>query len=453
MFKAKPVDIGAARSRIILRYQEFVSSLEFDLVDNKTWGQGAYLRKKISESTKTVCITDASRKDGVAGISVGLLDRDSGRWSWKARRISASSLEEGELQAINNNIVISSPSILEVLDDLWLVENQIIVNPSTYDDEQGISPLLRIENINGVSKHGYSHQNHHDSLILQASSENGNVFDVAHDQQGNNNSINICPNNNVEYYSNMFVDQQENSSIVNTNNLSTGKDLIISSKVLKGRKSSKCNKKNLKSSTIIEDKRQTLIQSEVEEEEEKDTLIKKQEHNAKERIRRMKISETYMALGSLLPRLSHKDKRWTAPRIIDKALEYIPELENEIEELITLKKKTLSAVENIPVVEVVNQKNISSATLASPVNNSLTVSVNEVKKDEVIIQICRPRNKQKDFPSLLEYIEDQEQGIFIILSASTLHIMNESSTSSSNNGNDDSSAMLKEKVISWLTAN
>ncbi|XP_030478124.1 transcription factor bHLH160 isoform X3 [Cannabis sativa] len=328
----------------------------------------------------------------------------------------------------DNNIVISSPSILEVLDDLWLVENQIIVNPSTYDDEQGISPLLRIENINGVSKHGYSHQNHHDSLILQASSENGNVFDVAHDQQ----------------------------------------DLIISSKVLKGRKSSKCNKKNLKSSTIIEDKRQTLIQSEVEEEEEKDTLIKKQEHNAKERIRRMKISETYMALGSLLPstRLSKLKKRWTAPRIIDKALEYIPELENEIEELITLKKKTLSAVENIPVVEVVNQKNISSATLASPVNNSLTVSVNEVKKDEVIIQICRPRNKQKDFPSLLEYIEDQEQGIFIILSASTLHvcderdcyhihiqIMNESSTSSSNNGNDDSSAMLKEKVISWLTAN
>ncbi|KAF4347031.1 hypothetical protein G4B88_003575, partial [Cannabis sativa] len=361
----------------------------------------------------------------------------------------------------DHNIVISSPSILEVLDDLWLVENQIIVNPSTYDDEQGISPLLRIENINGVSKHGYSHQNHHDSLILQASSENGNVFDVAHDQQGNNNSINICPNNNVEYYSNMFVDQRENSSIVNTNNLSTGKDLIISSKVLKGRKSSKCNKKNLKSSTIIEDKRQTLIQSEVEEEEGKDTLIKKQEHNAKERIRRMKISETYMALG-----LSHKDKRWTAPRIIDKALEYIPELENEIEELITLKKKTLSAVENIPILEVVNQNNISSATLASPVNNSLTVSVNEVKKDEVIIQICRPRNKQKDFPSLLEYIEDQEQGIFIILSASTLHvcddrdcyhihiqIMNESSTSSSNNGNDDSSAMLKEKVISWLTAN
>ncbi|KAF4357161.1 hypothetical protein F8388_003308 [Cannabis sativa] len=287
----------------------------------------------------------------------------------------------------DHNIVISSPSILEVLDDLWLVENQIIVNPSTYDDEQGISPLLRIENINGVSKHGYSHQNHHDSLILQASSENGNVFDVAHDQQGNNNSINICPNNNVEYYSNMFVDQRENSSIVNTNNLSTGKDLIISSKVLKGRKSSKCNKKNLKSSTIIEDKRQTLIQSEM------------------------------ASLG-----LSHKDKRWTAPRIIDKALEYIPELENEIEELITLKKKTLSAVENIPILEVVNQNNISSATLASPVNNSLTVSVNEVKKDEVIIQICRPRNKQKDFPSLLEYIEDQEQGIFIILSASTLHV-------------------------------
>ncbi|KAF4349352.1 hypothetical protein F8388_010986, partial [Cannabis sativa] len=354
----------------------------------------------------------------------------------------------------DNNIVISSPSILEVLDDLWLVENQIIVNPSTNDDEQRISPLLRnIEN-NGVSKHGYSHQNHHDSLILQASSENGNVFDVAHDQQGNNNSINICPNNNVEYYSNMFVDQQENSSIVNTNNLSTGKDLIISSKTLKGRKSTKCNKKNLKSSTIIEDKRQTSIQSEVEEEEEKDTLIKKQEHNAKERIRRMKI------------RLSHKDKRWTAPRIIDKALEYIPELENEIEELITLKKKTLSAVENIPIVEVVNQKISSSATLTSRVNNSLTVSVNEVKKDEVIIQICRPRNKQKDFPSLLEYIEDQEQGIFIILSASTLHvcderdcyhihiqIMNESSTSSSNSGNDDSSAMLKEKVISWLTAN
>uniref|UniRef100_A0A803Q7F2 RNase H type-1 domain-containing protein n=1 Tax=Cannabis sativa TaxID=3483 RepID=A0A803Q7F2_CANSA len=124
MFKAKPVDIGAARSRIILRYQEFVSSLEFDLVDNKTWGQGAYLRKKISESTKTVCITDASRKDGVAGISVGLLDRDSGRWSWKARRISASSLEEGELQAISWALrlgIDSNLSLVAIISDALLL--------------------------------------------------------------------------------------------------------------------------------------------------------------------------------------------------------------------------------------------------------------------------------------------------------------------------------------------
>ncbi|XP_062079540.1 transcription factor bHLH160 isoform X2 [Humulus lupulus] len=196
----------------------------------------------------------------------------------------------------------------------------------------------------------------------------------------------------------------------------------------------------------------------------------------------MKISEAYMALGSLLPssRPSKVKKRWTAPRIIDKVLEYIPELENEIEELTLKKKNTQSAVESIMPSSVLVDKKISSSAMASEINKSITVSVNEVKKGQLIFQICRQRNEQKDFSSLLEFIE--EEVAICLVSASTLHVCDErdcchihiqiiNESSSASNGNDsssvlkekiinesssasngnDSSSVLKEKVISWLS--
>ncbi|KAL5545008.1 hypothetical protein UlMin_008792 [Ulmus minor] len=65
--------------------------------------------------------------------------------------------------------------------------------------------------------------------------------------------------------------------------------------------------------------------------EEEGSVDKKEEHNTKERIRRMKLNASYLLLGSLIP--NSRAKRWTAPVIIDRALQYIPQLENILSDL------------------------------------------------------------------------------------------------------------------------
>ncbi|PON92337.1 Basic helix-loop-helix transcription factor [Trema orientale] len=230
----------------------------------------------------------------------------------------------------------------------------------------------------------------------------------------------------------MFI-EHENSIVINP---STRKGFSSTTKERKTKP-----RQNLE--TI--DKNRT-VHSEVEE----NTFFKKQDHNAKERIRRMKISESYVALGSLLPISRPLKKRWTAPVIVDKVLEYIPKLENEIEQLTIKKNNMLSAIENVP--SLINKKSIN------PKVDSLTVSVNKVKEGQLIFQICRQGDgKNNVFSSLLRCIE-KEEGICLV-SASTLHVCDErecyhihiemNENSNSING-ADSSMVLKEKVISWL---
>lgn len=111
-------------------------------------------------------------------------------------------------------------------------------------------------------------------------------------------------------------------------------------------------------------------------------------------------------------------KRWTAPVIIDKVREYIPELEKEIKEL-TIKRNTMLLVtENRQ--SLINKK----TEIISEGEAALTVSVNEVRKGELILQICRKRDEANNivFSNLLESIEDE--GIRI-LSASSIHVCDE----------------------------
>lgn len=74
----------------------------------------------------------------------------------------------------------------------------------------------------------------------------------------------------------------------------------------------------------------------------------------------------------------------------------------------------LSAVENTP--SLVKKKSIDLDV------DSLTVSVNEVKNDQLILQICRQRDGENIFSSLLQHIE--EEGICLV-SASTLNVCQE----------------------------
>ena len=160
--------------------------------------------------------------------------------------------------------ILNSPPILEAFDDLWLLENQ--TNPCNNQGLSGLAESLSIEN--GLLQEKYTstyeyYQQDSSFATLVEASKIENMF--------------------AEQESNMFV-EQENSIVINSN--STGKG--FSSKT----KERKSKRKNFETAD-----NKGAVQSKVEEE----SFVKKQDHNAKERVRRMKLSESYLALGSSLP--------------------------------------------------------------------------------------------------------------------------------------------------------
>ncbi|KAL1539191.1 transcription factor bHLH160-like protein [Salvia divinorum] len=123
--------------------------------------------------------------------------------------------------------------------------------------------------------------------------------------------------------------------------------------------------------------------------------VKKLDHNAKERIRRMKLNASYLALQALLPDSRRSKKKWTAPAIVDRVVTYIPELENEIESLRGKKENVQlqRAKENNP----------------SPREQDPTISLNQVNQQEAIFQVCVERQEQEEsqLTHLLECLESE----------------------------------------------
>ncbi|KAL3814489.1 hypothetical protein ACJIZ3_015757 [Penstemon smallii] len=196
------------------------------------------------------------------------------------------------------------------------------------------------------------------------------------------------------------------------------------------------------------------------------TFVKKKlDHNAKERIRRMKLNASYLALRALL-QLPHstirsKKRSWSAPSIVDKVLKYIPEMENEIQEL---ESKKLNYINNVQLAAAKKKKK-KKKIIYDNENENIgypTISVNKINKGEVIVQICMPRSGTLAFTNLLQRVEDQlddHQYIFCIKSLSTLYVcetrtcyhlhiqllqMNHISDGA------DYIAELRDKLLSWL---
>ncbi|XP_039040919.1 transcription factor bHLH160 [Hibiscus syriacus] len=178
-----------------------------------------------------------------------------------------------------------------------------------------------------------------------------------------------------------------------------------------------------------------------------ETTMKKEEHNAKERIRRRKQHAAYLALGALLPTDSSISKKRNSSRLIlDRAVEYIPELEKEIEKLTLRKNDMLSAVKH---------KQSAAVNHLQLHLDPSSVSVHEIQQGEFIVQIFTPGHENGAFSNLLQNVEGEEQGMSI-MSASTLQI--------SDRGHcyhlhikmkkmldgEINIASLREKLISWF---
>ncbi|KAL0335222.1 UNVERIFIED_CONTAM: Transcription factor [Sesamum radiatum] len=180
---------------------------------------------------------------------------------------------------------------------------------------------------------------------------------------------------------------------------------------------------------------------------------KKLDHNAKERIRRMKLNASYLALRSLLPDSRRSKKRWSAPAIVERVLKYIPELENEVEALRSKKD------------DIVQQSSSAASEKkrsAGGQHQNLTVCVNKINQEEAVVQVCMGTGEDDDddgevvaFSNLLQAVEDE--GICNIKSASTVHVCESRicchlhiQVNQSSSEVEGYIEELKGKIISWL---
>ncbi|GMH06746.1 hypothetical protein Nepgr_008586 [Nepenthes gracilis] len=169
--------------------------------------------------------------------------------------------------------------------------------------------------------------------------------------------------------------------------------------------------------------------------------MKKLDHNAKERVRRLNLTVSHLALCSLFPDYHKPKKKWSAAHTIDRALEYIPELEGLVKKLTAQKNDMLSLVGKKRVLE------------DEEAYQTLTVSVNEIRKGEVIVQICMQRVEKDIFSHLVEKVEGE--GMQLIGASSLyacedrycyhLHLQIDERLPAA-----DYIARLKDKVVSWL---
>ncbi|KAE8647334.1 transcription factor bHLH160 [Cucumis sativus] len=187
---------------------------------------------------------------------------------------------------------------------------------------------------------------------------------------------------------------------------------------------------------------------------------KKEEHNARERQRRLKLSHSYFSLRSLLPNARRSKKRWSAGTIIDKVVDYIPTLQKEIENMNQKKQKLIKAKKNMSNnnerVSVSVEENEGLDQYYNNINP--TVSIHQLCKGEVIIQICiNPRNNNNKLSNLIEKAE--AEGLRII-GASTVSVSHDHQILTSHlhiqmmdrslQEAADYESMLRKRVISWL---
>ncbi|CAA7410884.1 unnamed protein product [Spirodela intermedia] len=140
--------------------------------------------------------------------------------------------------------------------------------------------------------------------------------------------------------------------------------------------------------------------------EESSTMKRKQSHNAYERDRRKKMNSLYSSLRTLLPE-SDQSKKLSIPNTVSKVLEYVPDLQRQVERLARKKEEILARMSSEKDGDPLRTRG-GSAACVSPL-----VSVAELGGGEIAIQICASsRGKKGLVSSVLEYLE--AEGLAIV---------------------------------------
>ncbi|XP_056690648.1 transcription factor bHLH101-like isoform X2 [Spinacia oleracea] len=112
-------------------------------------------------------------------------------------------------------------------------------------------------------------------------------------------------------------------------------------------------------------------------------LSKKLNHNASERDRRKKINDMYSTLRALLP--AHHHRKLSIPSTVARVLEYIPQLQKQVEDLTHKKEVFLSKLSVLQGNAVHEQK--QNECIVSKETASCSISANKLGDKEMVIQI------------------------------------------------------------------
>ncbi|KAF4375119.1 hypothetical protein F8388_017265 [Cannabis sativa] len=100
IFKSNQVDIIAATYKMLQKIEDFLS-IQGNLQEcddmHKATKEKVWC---IPNSIQGFLVTDASWKEGRAGIAVGSQDRQTGKWYWSAKALDADSAMEAEASAV-----------------------------------------------------------------------------------------------------------------------------------------------------------------------------------------------------------------------------------------------------------------------------------------------------------------------------------------------------------------
>ncbi|GMN70219.1 hypothetical protein TIFTF001_039264 [Ficus carica] len=143
--------------------------------------------------------------------------------------------------------------------------------------------------------------------------------------------------------------------------------------------------------------------------------VKKLNHNACERDRRKKINHLYSSLRALLPASNHT-KKLSIPTTVSRVLKYIPELQQQVEELVRKREELLSMTNskqrgNLQVCpRIHNQtKNISRVSLSF-------VSASRLNDKEVAVQLSTYKIDKNLLSEILHNLE--EDGLAVLNASS-----------------------------------
>ncbi|KAJ8423188.1 hypothetical protein Cgig2_023379 [Carnegiea gigantea] len=133
-------------------------------------------------------------------------------------------------------------------------------------------------------------------------------------------------------------------------------------------------------------------------------LAKKLNHNTRERDRRKRMNALYSALRALLPASLHHKEELSIPGTISLVVDYVRELQKEVQNLLHQKEELSSKISEFQGVRKKSIPQEEKVTRGKRALSSCEISVEKLGETEIVIHISR--YERVSLPEVLLLLED-----------------------------------------------